>query len=151
MLPDFDRLRMRHTLDAAFRTVTEEHTNRPLAVDGQVPIELEGVLYRNGPGRFERGGHRYGHWFDGDGHLVRLALRDGAARYSNRFVRTAEFRAEESSGQILYRAFGGNRPGGLAPNFLRARFKNAANTNVIWQGGRLLALWEGAHLIDSTR
>lgn len=150
MPQDFDRLRMRQTLDSAFRTVTEEHTDRPLAVDGQVPIELDGVLYRNGPGRFERGGHRYGHWFDGDGHLVRLALRDGAVRYSNRFVRTAEFRAEETSGQILYRAFGGNRPGGLAPNFLRVRFKNAANTNVIWQGGRLLALWEGGppHRLD---
>lgn len=38
-----------------------------------------------------------------------------------------------------------------APSCPRAQAKNVANTNVLWWGGRLLALWEGGrpHLLDS--
>lgn len=51
---------------------------------------------------------------------------------------------------MRYRAFGTRIPGGLRRNALRMRFKNAANTNVVWHGGRLLALWEGGlpHTLD---
>jgi len=126
------------------RSVEQEFTDLPLAVDGTLPPALDGVLFRNGPGRFERGGHRYAHPFDGDGHVLRLALGPGGVRYTNRFVRTREFVREERAGRMLYRSFGTNLPGGVPANLLRLAFKNAANTNVIWHGGRLLALWEAA-------
>ena len=38
---------------------------------GSMPPDLNGVFYRNGPGRFELGGERYHHWFDGDGFAQR--------------------------------------------------------------------------------
>ena len=71
-------------------------------------------------------------------------------RYTNRFVRTREFVAEEAAGRLLCRGFGTNLPGGVLANALRLRLKNAANTNVIWHGGKLLALWEGGlpHRLD---
>ncbi|MCF7985415.1 MAG: carotenoid oxygenase family protein [Thiohalocapsa sp.] len=117
---------------------------------GSLPAGLEGVLFRNGPGLFSVGGVRYRHPFDGDGHIARIAIGRDGVRYTNRFVRTAEFVAEQRAGRMLYRSFGTNLPGGMPANLLRMRFKNAANTNVVWHGGRLLALWEGGlpHRLD---
>ena len=41
---------------SSFRNVEEELTDVPLeAVRGTVPAELNGIFYRNGPGRLERG------------------------------------------------------------------------------------------------
>lgn len=141
---------------AAHQPVTlEVQTTLPIT-HGTLPKELRGVLYRNGGGRFSVGGQHYGHLFDGDGMVQRFAIgsrvgdSEPCIRYSNRFVRTEEFISEERAGRILYRGFGTNRPGGLWANLLRLRFKNAANTNVIYHGGKLLALWEGGlpHLLD---
>ena len=132
-------------------TVADEYTDHALVCSqGTVPANLDGVLYRNGPGRLERGGAPYGHAFDGDGHILRLACSGGRVRYTNRFVRTREFVAEATAGRLLYRGFGTNLPGGVFANALRLRLKNAANTNVIWHGGKLLALWEGGlpHRLD---
>jgi len=119
-------------------------------VEGAIPADLRGVLFRNGPGRLERGGFKYGHVFDGDGMVSRVEFTDEGARYRNRFVRTREFLREESEGRIRYRGFGTNRPGGVTENAFRTRFKNAANTSVVFHGGRLLALWEGGwpHELD---
>jgi all-trans-8'-apo-beta-carotenal 15,15'-oxygenase len=141
---------MLRVLAEATRDVHEELTGVSLTVEGDVPPELDGLLLRNGPGRFGRGGVRYVHPFDGDGHIVRLDIGPRGVRFSNRFVRTRELVAEEEAGRLLYRAFGTNLPGGIPANLLRMRVKNAANTNVIWHGGRLLALWEGGppHRLD---
>jgi all-trans-8'-apo-beta-carotenal 15,15'-oxygenase len=141
---------MLRVVEQASRSVAEECAGVELEVAGEIPRAIDGALFRNGPGRFERGSSRYLHPFDGDGHLVRLEFRDGRVRLSNRFVRTREYLAEEHAGRMCYRAFGTNLPGGLPANALRFPFKNAANTSVIWQGGRLLALWEGGppHRID---
>ena len=43
---------------SAFRNVGVELSAVPLvAARGTIPSELAGTLYRNGPGRLERGGH----------------------------------------------------------------------------------------------
>jgi all-trans-8'-apo-beta-carotenal 15,15'-oxygenase len=115
---------------------------------GAVPSSLRGVLLRNGPGRQERGGVQYGHPFDGDGFLQRLAFSDAGVDYTARFVQTQEFVAEESADRILYRGFGTNKPGGFLYNVLRLHFKNAANTSVVQHAGH--TWWEGGlpHRID---
>jgi all-trans-8'-apo-beta-carotenal 15,15'-oxygenase len=138
-----DRSEVLHILRRSFATVEEEHTDLTLHVRGEIPAGLKGVLYRNGPGRMERGGHDYGHLFDGDGHVCRFSFDGGRVGYTNRYVRTAFFDEEERAGRIIYRCLGTNRPGGMPANFLRLRFKNAANTHVIAHAGRLLALYEG--------
>ncbi|MEM1030227.1 MAG: carotenoid oxygenase family protein [Myxococcota bacterium] len=142
---------MRAVVKRSSETVRGEHDGVPLAPSfGAVPRALDGVLFRNGPGRMERGGTAYGHLFDGDGHIVRLSFEDGTVRYTNRFVRTRYFEREEAAGAMLYRGFGTNLPGGLRRNLMRLDFKNAANTNVIAHAGRLLTLWEGGlpHALD---
>ncbi len=136
---------------AANRCVTREYDGIELEVAGEIPAGIKGTLFRNGNGRFVHQGVRYDHLFDGDGMVTAFAFDGrGGVTYRNRYVRTREFVAEEEAGRMLYRSFGTNLPGGFARNFLKMQFKNAANTSVVWHGGRLLALWEGGwpHEID---
>lgn len=138
--------------DRSNESVTQELDCTLPIVEGALPAELRGVLFRNGPGRLELYGQRYGHLFDGDGHINRFAFTDAGVRYRNRYVRTREFLAEEAARTILFRNFGTNIPGGLRKNLLRTRFKNVANTSLVYHAGRLLALWEAGlpHRIDPT-
>ncbi len=134
----------------AYETVSREHADRLTLVEGKLPGDLRGTLFRNGPARFERGGRPYGHLFDGDGMVASFAFDDLGVFYRNRYVRTRELEEEERAGKPLYRSFGSNLPGGLRANAFRTHFKNAANTNVSLHAGRLLALWEGGlpHELD---
>ncbi len=137
---------------SAFRNVTLELSDEPLTVTrGGLPTELAGTLYRNGPGRLERGGHWVHHPFDGDGMITALRFEQGAARLTNRFVRTEGWQAEEDAGRMLYRGvFGTPKPGGPLANAFELRLKNIANTHVVRLGDQLLALWEASspHALD---
>ena len=109
-------------------------------VTGRMPADLNGVFFRNGPGRFELGGERYHHWFDGDGFAQRWQIGGGRVHHRGRFVATQKFVDESAAGQFLYPAFGtyvGRR--GIKNNDTL----NAANTNLLPFQGRLYALWEG--------
>jgi len=116
----------------------EEGDAYDLEVEGEVPRELNGVLYRIGPNPHFQPRGRY-HWFDGDGMVHGFILREGRAAYRNRYVKTEGLREEMKAGRALY---GGllegttELPSGVAP------FKNAANTNIIGYANRLLALFE---------
>jgi all-trans-8'-apo-beta-carotenal 15,15'-oxygenase len=137
---------------SAFRNVTLELTEEPLvARSGTIPAELQGTLYRNGPGRLERGGHWVHHPFDGDGMVTAVHFGAKGASVSNRFVRTEGWLAEEKAGKPLYRGvFGTQKPGGPLANILDVRLKNIANTHVVRLGDQLLALWEASspHALD---
>ncbi|MEO1272304.1 MAG: carotenoid oxygenase family protein [Myxococcota bacterium] len=135
---------------AAMASVPNEVDVALTVAEGSIPERLRGVHFRNGAGRGEAFGVPYQHPFDGDGHVVRLAFTDDGVHYRNRFVRTREWHEEEAAGRMLYRSFGTNLPGGLWTNMLRMRFKNAANTSVVYHAGKLLALWEGGqpHALD---
>ena len=138
---------------SGFRNVSQELSDVVLRPSrGQLPAGLVGSLYRNGPGRLERGGQWVHHPFDGDGMICALRFAgDGAARLSNRFVRTEGWQAEEQAGRFLYRGvFGTQKPGGPLANAFDVRLKNIANTHVVRLGERLLALWEaaGPHELD---
>jgi len=115
-----------------------EVTNLP--VTGEVPRELLGALYRNGPNpQFApRGGY---HPFSGDGMIHGFFLRDGRVDYRNRWVRTPRFDAEREAGQALWSSFMGSS----APPDPRTEGipGGPANTNVVWHAGKLLALVEG--------
>lgn len=116
----------------ATREITAEFSDHPLThLSGSLPDALKGVLFRNGPGRLSHHGYRYEHLFDGDGMVQRFLFSDGVVRYTNRYVRTREFIAEERAAKPLYRSFGTNLPGGLLRNVFRMHFKNSASTHVL--------------------
>ncbi|MCX5942187.1 MAG: carotenoid oxygenase family protein, partial [Cyanobacteria bacterium] len=118
---------------SAFRNVGVELSAVPLvAARGTIPSELAGTLYRNGPGRLERGGHWVHHPFDGDGMITALRFEAGSLQLSNRFVRTEGWLAEEAADKVLYRGvFGTQKPGGPIANAFDLRLKNIANTQVV--------------------
>ena len=75
-----------------------------LKVVGELPRELNGTLYRNGPNpQFEAPG---AHWFVGDGMLHAFHLENGRASYRNRWVRTPKWQAEHDAGRALFGGFG---------------------------------------------
>jgi all-trans-8'-apo-beta-carotenal 15,15'-oxygenase len=114
-------------------------------IEGEIPLNLAGTLFRNGPGLLDIHGTPIHHPFDGDGMIASIALQDGKAFFRNRYVRTEAYQQEREAGKILYRGvFGTQKPGGWLNNAFDLRLKNIANTNVIYWGGKLLALWEAA-------
>ncbi|WP_008310009.1 carotenoid oxygenase family protein [Leptolyngbya sp. PCC 6406] len=123
------------------------------AVEGVIPPELSGTLFRNGPGLLDIHEYPVRHPFDGDGMISSIAFSQGRAYYRNRFVQTAGYVAEQQAQKPLYRGvFGTQKPGGLWANAFDLRLKNIANTHVIYWGQKLLALWEAAepHRLDPT-
>jgi len=120
-------------------------------IEGKIPPELVGTLFRNGPGLLDIGGTSIHHPFDGDGMISAFSFKDGKAYFRNRFVRTEAYVQEKAAGEILYRGvFGTQKPGGWLNNVFDLKLKNIANTSVIYWGGKLLALWEAAepHRLD---
>ncbi|XRB18436.1 carotenoid oxygenase [Pseudoscourfieldia marina] len=111
-------------------------------VEGTLPKELDGTLFRNGPGRYERGGAKYAHFLDGDGLIVSFDLQpsEQTAFARAKFVRTAEYVEESREEKVLYRGTFGTRKDGISTFDLRT--KNLANTNVMFHAGKLHALYE---------
>ena len=72
-----------------------------LVVEGEIPRELNGTLYRNGPNPQFAPRGRY-HWFDGDGMIHAFSIHDGKAHYRNRWVRTQRFQMEREAGEALW-------------------------------------------------
>ena len=65
---------------SAYRNVSVELDDLPLTVArGEISAALRGTLYRNGPGRLERGGVWFHHPFDGDGMIAAIRFADGRA------------------------------------------------------------------------
>ncbi|GCL35218.1 carotenoid oxygenase family protein [Sphaerospermopsis sp. FACHB-1094] len=114
-------------------------------IEGVIPAELQGTLLRNGPGLLDINGQRLHHPFDGDGMISRITFTNGRAHFRNKFVETEGYLAEKKAGKILYRGvFGTQKPGGWLANAFDFKIKHIANTNVIYWGKKLLALWEAA-------
>ena len=107
-----------------------------LEVEGELPRELHGAYFRNGPNAVHAPTNRY-HWFDGDGMVHGIWFEDGKARYANRWVKTAGRDLEAERGGAVW-------PGVLGPfdfSLPMGPIKDTANTDLLAVGGRLLALW----------
>lgn len=115
-------------------------------IQGRLPDGLAGALYRNGPGWFRYGEETTGHWFDGDGMVQKIALGDGRAVQSGRFVQTRKHRQEQAAGRFLAPGFG--TQGDPDWPIMGPDDVNAANTSVLMLGGDLYALWEAGSPVE---
>ena len=134
-----------------YRSLNQEFSYWIDDVEGEIPAGLQGTLFRNGPGKFDIGGRSIQHPFDGDGMICAITIDQGRAHFRNRYVQTEGYIAESKAEKILYRGvFGTAREGGWMNNAFDTKLKNIANTQVIYWGGKLLALWEAAepHRLD---
>ena len=125
-----------------FATAQAETLAAPLTtLAGRLPPALAGVLWRNGPAEHERFGHRYGHWFDGDGMVQAFTFSGTGVTHRARILETPKRRRETEAGKRLLPTFA-TLPPETVP-ILSPDDMNAANTSVLAHGGRLMALWEG--------
>lgn len=123
---------------AAVLNPPSEFPETPLTpIAGTIPPALQGTLYRNGPGRLHRGGQSMGHWFDGDGAILRVHFSQGKAWANYRYVQTPFFQRETEADRLLYDNYGTR---GRWPHW--GKIKNSANTSVLPWGDRLWALGE---------
>ncbi|MEO8700277.1 MAG: carotenoid oxygenase family protein [Kofleriaceae bacterium] len=122
------------------QNLTREHGFEPLEIEGTLPGELRGTVFRNGPGQFEQFGRRYSHPFEADGAVTAVRFEGGKALGASKLTATAGLADERAAGKMLY--------GFSVPwltritNGLRGRSKNTANTSVVMWQGRLFALME---------
>ena len=123
-------------LREGFAPVADEIVAADLPVVGEIPRDLDGLMVRNGPNpRFEPRGHY--HWFDGDGMLHAVRIRDGRVTYRNRWVRTEGLAAEEAAGRSLWSGIMES----TRDNPKGAPYKDTANTDVVFHRDSLVATW----------
>jgi all-trans-8'-apo-beta-carotenal 15,15'-oxygenase len=122
-----------------FRDLPREHGFEPLRVEGRLPDDLNGALYRCGPARFSIGGEPYLHWFDADGAVTAVRVNGGRAEGAVRTVDTRWLRKERAANQQLYRSYAQLGKGWRRWLTLP---KNPANISVMPLNGDVLALWE---------
>jgi carotenoid cleavage dioxygenase-like enzyme len=117
-----------------------------LIIEGELPADLCGTYYRNGPDPIHppREGETY-HWFHGDGKIECFDFSNGRVSWRNRWVQTEKYKLERAAGKSLYGVFG--NPMTSDPSVAGIEY-NTANTHIIDHGGRLLALMEGAPPVE---
>jgi carotenoid cleavage dioxygenase len=113
-----------------------------LVVEGELPRDLAGTYYRNGPDPLHapRPGDTP-HWFDGDGMVHCFHIENGRVSWRNRWVRSRKYELERAAGKRLFGVFG--NPMFSDPSVIGEEY-NTANTHIVEHSGRLLALMEGA-------
>lgn len=142
-------------LQGNYAPVSEERDlgEDQLRVEGEVPRSLRGAYMRDGANVAFQPNH-YVYPLDGDGMVHAVYFRDGHVEYKNRWVETAHLKTERKFNRMIYGSVGKILPvpqevidAGGEPNPVR----NTANTNVLYHGGKLLAMWEGGfpHLLNN--
>ncbi len=126
-------------------TSLREEYDYAAVVEGEIPADLRGTLFRNGPGLFDRGGLRKRSLLDGDGMIQRFHFHEDGVRFRNRFVETPKFREETAAGRFLYPTWSTLAPGGIWNNFLGpGRIHSQAGVTVFPWRGRLYAFDESS-------
>ena len=111
---------MENTWQPGLTTQREEVRDVEVPVEGKFPEWLEGTFIRNGPGQFEVGDTPLEHWFDALAMLCSLRIEDGQVSYTNRFLRSEDFRAARDKQTVR-----SNLPGTPADGSLFGRFSKA--------------------------
>lgn len=124
-------------LKTPFLPVLKETTQLNLAVEGEIPAELDGLYVRNGPNHADEIGPHH-HYFSSHGMVHGVRLKDGKALwYRNRMVRAGD----------LPKVLGEADPGGPVSHDMDA----SPNTNVVLFGDKMYATIEsGPNLVELT-
>jgi carotenoid cleavage dioxygenase-like enzyme len=134
-----------NTWRAGFETQREECDGVGLAVRGSLPDWLDGTYLLNGPGQFEAGEATLDHWFDALAMVRRVRIEGGRARYSNRFLRSEDFRVAREQGRVR-RALPGTPADVSAPRrlvqTLTGAFQDNPSIGVVTLGGTTYAVTE---------
>uniref|UniRef100_A0A803P489 carotenoid 9,10-dioxygenase n=2 Tax=Cannabis sativa TaxID=3483 RepID=A0A803P489_CANSA len=149
----YDSSQHQHYLSGNFTSVPETPPIKDLPVMGYLPECLNGEFVRVGSNSKFAPVAGY-HWFDGDGMVHGVRIKDGKATYVSRYVKTSRLKQEEYFGGSKFLKVGDLK--GLFGLFmfsiqtLRDKFKvldfsygnGTANTALVYHHGKLLVLHE---------
>ena len=111
-------------------------------VEGQLPQGLHGGFYRlQCDFAYPPPANEWMSGFNGDGHVSRFWFENGRVHYRGRYVQTERLLAERAAGRRLFGVYRNrltDQPEAQGLN------RSAANTNLVWHAGRMLALKEDA-------
>ena len=94
------------TLTALVAADPGDELDEPLRlVSGEIPKDLRGTLYVNGPARVIDGRGRAAHPLDGHGFVRAFSFQEGKASVRGRFVRTWAYEIENFFDRNLFRGF----------------------------------------------
>lgn len=126
-------------LHGVYAPTLDELSVDGLPVEGELPPDLVGGYFRNGPNPVYQPKNRY-HPFDGDGMVHAVYFQDGKAAYRNRYVETQARQQERADGRSV-------SPGVMGPfDYSISPFgiKDTSNTDVFCYNGDLMTLWYNA-------
>jgi carotenoid cleavage dioxygenase-like enzyme len=128
-----------------FSTLNSETSIKQLPVRGTVPAWLTGTLVRNGPARFEVGGQKYNHWFDGLAMLHKFAFAAGRVSYANRYLRSQAYEEAMAQGRISRGEFATDPCRSLfqrVASWFSLKVTDNSSVNIAQWGDAVLALTE---------
>jgi carotenoid cleavage dioxygenase len=134
--------RRRAWFTEAWKPTLREDAYKVSRIEGEVPREIHGTLYRNGPSQriLPKAGYQALHLFDGDGLVHGFRIEAGSVHYRGRFVENDCARFEQSEGVYCLDGFQ-TRADAKTDKFL---YRVQPNTNVVFHGNKLMALVENA-------
>lgn len=124
----------------SWRPTRNEEVYEITDVEGEVPREIHGTLYRSSPSQnvLPPEGAEALHLFDGDGLMHALRFDDGHVHYTGRFARNESFLVEEEEGRYCMNGVSIR----VDDPTDRVPIRVQHNTNIVRHGDRLLALVE---------
>ena len=123
------------------QTVQRTHAFETMRVEGTLPPDLCGTLFRTGPGVRERFGRPIPHAFEADGVMSAVRFGGGEAQGAVQIVRSQGYLEEEQAGRPLYSTAASWLDRGRAA--VSGRGKATGNTTMWQWQGQLFALMEG--------
>ena len=123
-------------LHGLFAPVTSAQTEEDPEIEGELPNDLNGAYFRNGPNNRYAPTNRY-HWFDGDGMIHGVWFHEGRARYESRWIETEGTQLEQAGDEAIW-------PGVLGPfdfTLPIGPIKDTGNTDLVFLRDHLIALW----------
>ena len=141
-------------LHGPYAPTVHEISREGLQVEGELPTDLVGAYFRNGPNPIYQPKNRY-HPFDGDGMVHGVYFHGGEASYRNRWVQTEALREEAQASRSV-------SPGVMGPfDYSVSPFgiKDTSNTDLVYYRKELITLWYNAghpygldgHSLDTRR
>jgi len=123
-----------------FSNVESNYPLTALTLEGDLPVDIQGYFYRNGPAKLERGDIRYQHLFEGDGMMQQFCFSEGKVTHQGKFIETEKYINEDAASQFLYSGPDTKLKNSLPVISLDSI--NTANTSMLAVGDDLWALWE---------
>ncbi|WP_281647802.1 carotenoid oxygenase family protein [Parendozoicomonas sp. Alg238-R29] len=127
-------------LENTHAPISREIVANELEVIGEIPKDLTGVYLRNGPNQRWQPQGVY-HWFDGDGMMHGVEVRDGQATYRNRWVQTDGLKREAEAEKAIWPGLIDRPDRNLQGWGSNGGLKDSSNTDVVLFNGKLLSMF----------